>query len=618
MSFGSADPSADRRMERTEQYQVEADREEEMADRKWAEALAEIGDDRPIWLTDDAAMRFLYTIVDHIPAAVFVKDARTLRYLLVNKAAEDQLRCSRDDLIGRSNDELLPADEAAAFDAIDRDVLRTGYHHVGEETFVAASGRRLMRTSTIAVTEHGEPRYLIGICEDITERRANEDRIAHLAHHDALTDLPNRVVLLDRLDEALGARERHGEPVGLLCVDLDHFKDVNDGLGHSAGDALLREMARRLRECARAQDLVTRHGGDEFTVLQPSISSPDEARQLADRIIRTLSEPFRIHEQDVTVGASVGIAVAPQDGETSEQLLRHADMALYRAKADGRSAARFFEPEMDARLQTRRRLERDLRAAFAEGGLELHYQPLTRASDGAITGFEALLRWPHPERGDIPPAEFVPVAEEIGLIGPLTEWVLGMACNEAASWPAGVSVAVNLSAANFRKRNPAIAVARALGESGLNPSRLEIEITESVLLTDSAANIGILHEIRDLGVRIVMDDFGTGYSSLSYLRSFPFDKIKIDRSFIQEIGESPQCDAIVRAVMGLSESLGVTTTAEGVETQKQYERLRAEGCHELQGFLFGRPAPAAEARLLLERRALPRRRRDWSGRPAAA
>ena len=609
MSFGSAEPVS-----------MRGDwRDSEPTDAEWLEALAgDPEDDRPIWLTDADTAQFLYAIVDHIPAAVFVKDARTLRYLLVNKAAEDQMRCSRADLIGHRNDELLPAEEAAAFDAIDHDVLRTGYRHVGEEAFGVGSARRLMRTSTIAVTEHGEARYLIGICEDITERRANEDRIAHLAHHDALTDLPNRVVLLDRLDEALAARDRHDELVGLLCIDLDHFKDVNDGLGHSAGDALLREMARRLRECARTQDLVTRHGGDEFTVLQSRIASPDEARQLADRIIRTLSEPFRIHEQDVAVGASVGIAVAPQDGVTGEQLLRHADMALYRAKADGRSAARFFEPEMDARLQTRRALERDLRAAFADGGLELHYQPLTRASDGAITGFEALLRWPHPERGDIPPAEFIPVAEEIGLIGPLTEWVLGMACREAASWPIGVGVAVNLSAASFRKRNPAIAVARALGDSGLDPARLEIEITESVLLNDSAANIAILHEIRDLGVRIVMDDFGTGYSSLSYLRSFPFDKIKIDRSFIREIGESPQCAAIVRAVMTLSESLGVTTTAEGVETVEQYERLRAEGCHELQGFLFGRPAPAAQARLMLAGQPAPRRRRDWTGRSVAA
>ncbi len=565
-------------------------------------------EDRPMWLADAGTARFLEAIIDNIPAAVFVKDARDLRFLLVNKTAERQMRCSRLDMIGRTNKELLPADEAAAFDAVDREVLRSGQTHVGEGTFSTLDqGERLMHTSTMAVMEGGEPRYLIGIAEDITERRANEARIAHLAHHDALTGLPNRVLLLDRLAEALAVRQRHAGFVAVLCIDLDRFKDVNDSLGHAAGDLLLREVAERLRGCVRGDDLVSRHGGDEFTIVQPRLDSPDEARQLADRIVTELARPFRCDEHEIATGASVGIALAPQDGLSPDHLLRHADMALYRAKADGRSTARFFEAEMDARLQERRGLERDLRAAFAAGALDLHYQPLLKAGDERIAGFEALLRWQHPDRGFVSPAEFIPIAEEIGLIGPITEWVLDRACAEANGWPADIRIAVNLSPAHFRKQNPALAVAKALMKSGLAPNRLEVEITESVLLTDSAANLAILHQIRDLGVRIAMDDFGTGYSSLSYLRSFPFDKIKIDRSFVRELGDSPQCAAIVRAVTSLGASLGITTTAEGVETPEQLERLRAEGCHELQGFLFSRPVPAAQARTLIAARSRKRR-----------
>lgn len=554
----------------------------------------------PIWLADAATSRFLDAIIENIPAAIFVKDARDLRFLLVNKAAEEQMQCRRRHVVGRTNSELLPPAEAAAYDAVDREVLRSGKMHVGESLFeMPGKGDRLMHTTTIVVQEDGEPRYLIGISEDVTERRANEARIVHLAHHDALTDLPNRVFLLDRLAEALIAQRRSDGAVGLLCIDLDNFKDVNDSLGHAAGDALLQEVAARLRHCVREEDLVSRHGGDEFTVLQPRLGSPEEARRLADRLIAALSRPFHVHDQEVVIGASVGIAIAPLDGDTADLLMRHADMALYRAKADGRGAARFFEAAMDARLQARRSLERDLRLAFAKRELELYYQPLLNAGDERISGFEALLRWRHAERGFVSPAEFIPVAEEIGLIGPITEWVLGKACAEAVGWPSHVRIAVNLSPAHFRKQNPAFAVARALAESGLLPNRLEVEITETVLLNDSETNLAILHQIRALGVRIAMDDFGTGYSSLSYLRFFPFDKIKIDRSFVRELHSSPQCAAIVRAVTSLGASLGVVTTAEGVETVEQMESLRAEGCHELQGFLFSHPVPADQALALL-------------------
>ncbi len=553
-----------------------------------------------MWLADAATSRFLDAIIDNIPAAIFVKDARDLRFLLINKAAEQQMQCSRRDVVGRTNAELLPASEADAYDAVDQEVLRSGVMHVGEGVFrTPDNGDRLMHTTTILVKDHGVPRYLVGISEDITERRANEARIVHLAHHDALTDLPNRVFLHERLVEAVAAQRRSGGLVGLLCVDLDNFKAVNDSLGHAAGDDVLREVAERLRGCVREDELVSRNGGDEFTVLQPRLGSPDEARQLAERLIVELSRPFLVNDQEIVIGASVGISVAPQDGESADLLMRHADMALYRAKAEGRGAARFFEATMDARLQARRSLERDLRLAFAKGELELYYQPLLTAGDERISGFEALLRWRHAERGFVSPTEFIPVAEEIGLIGPITEWVLTTACAEAVGWPGDVKVAVNLSPAHFRKQNPVFAIARALAESGLAPSRLEVEITETVLLNDSESNLAILHQIRALGVRIAMDDFGTGYSSLSYLRFFPFDKIKIDRSFVHELHSNAQCAAIVRAVTSLGASLGVVTTAEGVETVDQMERLRAEGCHELQGFLFSRPVPADEARALL-------------------
>ena len=562
--------------------------------------VTEQADGLAVWLVDAASGRFLDAIIDNIPVAVFVKDARDLRFLLVNKAAEEQTGCNRHDMIGRTNEDLLPAAEAALYTAVDLEVLRTGEMHVGEGAFETANkGARLLHTRTMMVQEGGQPRYLIGLSEDVTDRRANEAHIVHLAHHDALTDLPNRVALMNRLSEALAVQRRHGGAIGVLCVDLDHFKEVNDSLGHEAGDAVLKQVAERLRRCIRAEDLVSRLGGDEFTVLLPYLGSAEEARQVAERIILELSEPFAVGEHEFVTGASAGISVAPQDGVSADMLLRHADMALYRAKADGRGAARFFELDMDARLQARRNLERDLRAAFALGELELYYQPLMMAGEDRISGFEALLRWRHPDRGFVPPSEFIPVAEEIGLIGPISEWVLAKACAEAMLWPSDVRVAVNLSAAHFRKHNPALAVAQALAESGLAPDRLEVEITESVLLSESETNIQVLHQIRTLGVRIVMDDFGTGYSSLSYLRSFPFDKIKIDRSFIRELGESPQCAAIVRAVTSLGASLGITTTAEGVETVEQLDRLRAEGCHELQGFLFSRPVPPEQARMLL-------------------
>ncbi len=436
--------------------------------------------------------------------------------------------------------------------------------------------------------------------EDATERRRAEERIAFLAHHDALTGLPNRTLFRERAEQAAAELGR-GRGFAVLCLDLDGFKTVNDTLGHAVGDQLLRAVAERLIACARSADTVARLGGDEFAVVQAGANDPGDAELLAGRVLEALGQPFELDGHRVVVGASVGIALAPRDGAQSDRLLRCADTALYRAKAAGRGAHRFFEPEMDARLLARRTMELDLRGALAADELELCYQPLVNLEAGRVCGFEALLRWRHPERGMISPAEFIPLAEETGLIVPIGAWALRRACLDASAWPEHVRVAVNVSPVQFRGPGLFEAVAGALSDAGLPASRLELEITESVMLHDSAATLGILRRLHDLGVLIAMDDFGTGYSSLGYLRSFPFDKIKIDQSFIRDLPKEGGAEAIVRAITGLGSSLGMRTTAEGVETEAQLSRLRAEGCTEVQGYLFGRPGPAADVPRVVHR-----------------
>jgi diguanylate cyclase (GGDEF)-like protein len=374
---------------------------------------------------------------------------------------------------------------------------------------------------------------------------------------------------------------------------------VNDTLGHPIGDGLLKAVAERITRCLPERGFVARLGGDEFALIQIGVDGPEAPGRLAAELIEIVSETYQIDGHDVIVGASVGIALAPGDGEASDALLRAADMALYRAKSDGRGMFHFFEPDMDRRIQARRSLELDLRKAYQHGEFELYYQPLVNLQRDAVSGFEALLRWRHPERGMIQPDAFIPLAEEIGLIVPIGEWVLRRACEDAATWPANIKVAVNLSPVQFRSRGLVQAVLSALAHSGLPASRLELEITESVLLGETEANLATLHSLRALGASISMDDFGTGYSSLSYLRSFPFDKIKIDRSFVNEMMERADCVAIIRAVAGLGMSLGIATTAEGVETSAQLDRLRAEGCTEIQGYLVSPPRPASEVWQLL-------------------
>jgi diguanylate cyclase (GGDEF)-like protein/PAS domain S-box-containing protein len=434
----------------------------------------------------------------------------------------------------------------------------------------------------------------IATYEDITERRRAESQIAYMAHHDSLTDLANRVLFRERLDQALASSQRRGTSIAVLFLDLDRFKDVNDSLGHETGDVLLKAVAERLQSCVRDGDVIARLGGDEFAVLQAAVHEPHDCASLAARIINAVGEPYDLDGQEVVIGTSVGIALNVEGRLAPDQLLKHADLALYRAKADRRGTYRFFEPEMDAQLQARRILEADLRKALGNDEFKLVYQPQVNIRRNEIAGFEALLRWHHPERGIVSPVEFIPVAEDIGLISSLGEWVIEQACMEAAKWPHGIKVAVNLSPVQFRNRTLVPCVGKALARSGLAPDRLELEITESVLLQDNDTTVATLHALRELGVGIAMDDFGTGYSSLSYLRSFPFDKIKIDQSFVRELTSRADCLVIVQSITRLGSSLGMITTAEGVETEEQYQQLRAAGCTEVQGYLFGRPQPADE------------------------
>ena len=429
--------------------------------------------------------------------------------------------------------------------------------------------------------------------EDITDRRAAEAKIRHMAHYDALTDLPNRTMFYDKMQELL-ARVPQGASFAVFSMDLDHFKSVNDTFGHQAGDELLQAVARRMRGCIRDTDIVTRLGGDEFAILQLILGQPKDTTALAARLIKAVSEPYHIDGHQIIVGISIGIAVAPGDGTDPNQLMKDADMALYRAKADGGSRCRFFETQMDASVQERHAIELDLRNALGNREFTLNYQPIVNLNSGNIAGCEALIRWDQPKRGRIPPLEFISIAEDTGLIVPIGEWVLRQACADATDWPNELTVAVNVSPIQFRNANFIPIVKDVLEKSGLPASRLEIEITELVLMQDDHAALAILRQLKDLGVGIAMDDFGTGYSSLSYLRSFPFDKIKIDQSFIRDLAKNEDSLAILRAVVGLGRSLRIVTTAEGVETLKQLEVLKAEGCTEAQGYYFSRPLSAAD------------------------
>jgi diguanylate cyclase (GGDEF)-like protein len=463
-----------------------------------------------------------------------------------------------------------------------------------QSSVVETSDGRLIEISNEPVASGG----WLATHEDVTERVRSEDRIAHLAHYDALTDLPNRVLMRGHLERRFAELSRD-KPFAILYIDIDEFKGVNDSLGHEVGDELLRQIATRLRDCIGPQDLVARLGGDEFAVVTPEARERGELKTLAEHILRSLRVPACCKGQEIAIEASIGIAVAPDDGLSLDDLLKNADLAMYAAKSDGRRTYRFFVPELETRLKSRRQMEVDLRQAVTLGQFEIHYQPLVQLTTDRVAGCEALLRWHHPQRGLISPAEFIPVAEDTGLINEIGEWILERACAEAAHWPEHIRLAVNVSPVQFRSKTLALRIATALNESGLAPNRLEIEITETVLIGDAEEALMTLHQIRDLGVRIALDDFGTGYSSLSYLRRFPFDKIKIDRCFISDIENSEGSSMIVQAVVNIAAACHMTATAEGVETEKQREILRRLGCNEMQGYLFSPAITSSELEQLL-------------------
>jgi diguanylate cyclase (GGDEF)-like protein/PAS domain S-box-containing protein len=580
------------------QFEIDSD------DRNLSLGVTAFGDILSLTVSDVTALKkreeSFRLLFDNNPMPMWVFDTETIGFVSVNDAAVQHYGYSRAAFLRMKLQDIWPQDEwvthTQALQQIgDNNYSSRNWRHLkadGSEIQVMTFGRR--------VSFEGRDGFLVAIV-DITERRKAEARIVHMAHHDGLTNLANREHFQGRLQQALEQAQPGDKRVAVLCVDLDLFKNVNDSFGHPIGDRLLKMVAARLRSEVRGNNLAARLGGDEFAIVLAADVSPNEASDFAAKVIKTLSAPYDIDGIEVVVGASIGIALSPGDGDTSEELMRNADMALYRAKSDGGGVHRFFEREMDRQAQKRRDMELDLRRAFANGEFELHYQPLVDLAADRISGFESLLRWRHPEKGMISPADFIPVAEDIGLIVALGEWVLREACSEAVKWPADVKVAVNLSPVQFRSRNLVQIVISALAHSGLSPLRLELEITESLFLAETEANLAILHQLRELGVSISMDDFGTGYSSLSYLRSFPFDKIKIDRSFVKDIAERPDCVAIVRAISGLGRSLDITTTAEGVETIDQLDWLRAEGCNEVQGFLFSAAKPAAEIEALLFR-----------------
>ena len=577
------------------QFEIESE------DRCLRLAVTAFGDMLSLTLSDVTALKrrevSFRLLFENNPMPMWVFDAATMEFLGVNDAAVQHYGYSREKFLTMKLREIWPEDEWAPHSKALQEIGDV-YHSSRDWRHVKADGSEIhVLTFGRRVSFDGRDGYLVALV-DITERRNAEARIAFMAHHDGLTNLANRDFFQDRLREAMQRSRSGSKRVAVLCVDLDLFKNVNDSFGHATGDRLLKQVAERLSAGITGDNLAARLGGDEFAIVLCDVT-PNEASDFAERLIGTLSARYDIDGMEVVVGASVGIALSPGDGTTSEELMRNADMALYRAKSDGGGVHRFFEQEMDRQAQKRRDLERDLRHAFANGEFELHYQPLVDIASDKISGFESLLRWRHPEKGMISPAEFVPVAEDIGLIVQLGEWVLREACSEAMKWPEEIKVAVNLSPVQFRSRNLVQAVISALAHSGLSPRRLELEITESVFLAETEANLAILHQLRELGVSISMDDFGTGYSSLSYLRSFPFDKIKIDRSFVKDLARRTDCVAIVRAISGLGRSLNITTTAEGVETVDQLDWLRAEGCNEVQGFLFSAARPADEIATLL-------------------
>ncbi len=521
-------------------------------------------------------------LFEHNPLPMFLYDAETRAIRNANAAAYAHYGFARGALIGETIG-VLDHPDAAALE-----------HHEGLVLHRRADGAAIEATVfTRAMAHHGRPCVLMA-CIDVTERRRAEARLTHMARHDALTGLPNRVLYREQVEARLKTLDLFGDGFAVLLFDLDNFKGVNDTHGHSVGDQLLQETARRIESCLGAGDMAARLGGDEFAVIHGGDAPAQSVSALAGKIAAEMKRPFLLDGQVVVSGASIGVAIAPEHGRDPERLLKSADLALYAAKAHGRGAHRVFEPEMDEHLRARRALEIDLRAALIKNELEVHYQPLIEIASGRMCGCEALLRWRHPVRGFVPPSEFVPIAEDAGLISAIGTFVLRQACADAAMWPDDMKVAVNLSPAQFRSSAILETVIQSLAASGLAPHRLDLEITEALLLERDEATLAALNGVRALGVGVSMDDFGTGYSSLIYLRNFPFTKIKIDKSFVLGLADSLDSQAIVRAILRLASSLGLRVLAEGVERAEDLAFLRQAGCQEAQGFYFSRAVPVGE------------------------
>lgn len=540
----------------------------------------------------------LNAILENVPIAILAKEPSERRYVFVNRAAEALWGISRDKAIGKTASEIFPEAAADAIGARDDELLKhkqkpcATMHRID----TPIGDQRLVNSTNIAIIdEHGEPQYLLDVVEDVTQRAQADERIRYMAHHDILTGLANRALFVEKIEEAIARLHRRGEEFAVLMLDLDRFKEINDSLGHDAGDQLLMEIASRLKLSLRESDVVARLGGDEFAIIQESNADPiRHASALSERIIDLVSEPFDINGSNVVVGASIGISLAPAHGSDPSELLKRADLALYQAKSDGRNCYSFFDAELATKAHVRHSLERDLRSAILNDEIEVHYQPIIEMGTQQPCAMEALARWRHPELGLIPPMQFIPLAEETGLIASIGQIVLQKACASAAKWPQHIKVAVNVSPLQFKKANFLDVVMCALVDSGLAPRRLELEITETMLIERHADALPVIRQLKGLGISIALDDFGTGYSSLSYLTMFPFDKIKIDRSFIASMTRKAESAAIVSAVRALAYSLDITTVAEGIETEEHLKILRAAGVNCGQGFLFGKPCPASE------------------------
>jgi diguanylate cyclase (GGDEF)-like protein/PAS domain S-box-containing protein len=543
----------------------------------------------------DRSRAMLQTIIDHLPVTLILKEAQELGRSFINRAGEELMGVPSQELTGKTVQELFPEHEVTAIVENQREAARERGQIVEQERPLRTpgNGTRMVKAKTLAIPDDdGRPQYFITLLEDLTERKRLEAQLEHMRRHDALTSLPNRTVFNERLSFALERAAKMGERFAVLCMDCDRFKEINDVFGHQFGDALLREIAQRLQAAAPG-NFLARLDGDEFGLIITEGPQPSTATAVASRLIAVLAEEIDLLGERLRAGLSIGIALYPTDGAQLTTLLANAAAALFRAKTHGRGSVRLFEAEMDVKLRDRRALKHELRAAIINNELTLHYQPLATI-DGTIGGFEALVRWRHPTRGLVSPTAFIPPAEESGLVVELGEWVLRQACTEAASWPRPLQIAVNLSPVQFRGGDLPGLVHTILLHTGLSASRLELEITESVLIGEFSQAIAVLRRLKALGVKIAMDDFGTGYSSLSYLQSFPFDKIKIDLSFIVTVDRNPHAAAIVRAVIGLARGLGVPVVAEGVQTEAQLAFLRREGCDEIQGYLVGLPRPIEE------------------------